>query len=85
MTRKELKQLIRETIEDVGMDDAMAKWNASKDTAMQNSNIEAQKLIGKTIKAIKVNPKTGDLDIEFTNGQKVVYGEMDGIYSFEEN
>jgi len=97
MTRKELKQLIRETIEEVGTTNEMfgfgggnSKLRASLDAEVdaiesekRNANATAQKLIGKTIKTINLDPKDGYMKISFNDGTSVDFGEADGVFSFE--
>jgi predicted Zn-dependent protease len=89
MTKSQLKQLIREVVTNLDYSDSKIKAAVDKqvsnyDSEKKSSNINAQKLVGKTIKSINVNPTTGVVEIAFTDGKNFIFGEADGIYGFEE-
>lgn len=91
MKKSELKFLIKEIVAEVSAYDqlpasgktALNNLIAAQADEEKNANVNAQRLIGKTIRSINLNPKTGYMELSFSDGKKAVFGEVDSVYSFD--
>ena len=78
MKKSELKALINEVIQEMDQSDPQRAAALS-----DREHRRAQKLVGRTIKTIKIYQNDGSLEITFTDGTSTFYGEDGETWGFD--